>query len=157
MSRQTTRRRHPPVTPRSSCSVRSSSTERPGRRRRGRPKQCLEYCAWILEHPGTTAQAMGAALAVAEGTRRSNMSRLRSWLGADDGDEPYLPDAYSGRIMLHPAVSSDWQRLQILTGRGVNRTSYERPRGGPPARPRGSARRCRAGPVALGRGVCAPT
>ena len=86
-------------------------------------KQCLEYCAWILEHPGTTAQAMGAALAVAEGTRRSNMSRLRSWLGADDGDQPYLPDAYSGRIMLHPAVSSDWQRLQILTGRGVNRTS----------------------------------
>ncbi len=86
-------------------------------------KQCLEYCAWILEHPGTTAQAMGSALAVAEGTRRSNMSRLRSWLGADDVDQPYLPDAYSGRIMLHPAVSSDWQRLQILTGRGVNRTS----------------------------------
>ncbi|HVK35882.1 MAG TPA: LysM peptidoglycan-binding domain-containing protein [Microlunatus sp.] len=86
-------------------------------------KQCLEYCAWILEHPGTTAQAMGAALAVAEGTRRSNMSRLRSWLGADDVDQPYLPDAYSGRIVLHPAVSSDWQRLQILTGRGVNRTS----------------------------------
>jgi hypothetical protein len=86
-------------------------------------KQCLEYCAWILEHPGTTAQAMGAALAVAEGTRRSNMSRLRSWLGADEGDQPYLPDAYSGRIVLHPAVSSDWQRLQILTGRGVNRTS----------------------------------
>jgi hypothetical protein len=86
-------------------------------------KQCLEYCAWILEHPGTTAQAMGAALAVAEGTRRSNMSRLRSWLGADGVDQPYLPDAYSGRIVLHPAVSSDWQRLQILTGRGVNRTS----------------------------------
>jgi hypothetical protein len=66
---------------------------------------------------------MGAALAVAEGTRRSNMSRLRSWLGADGVDQPYLPDAYSGRIVLHPAVSSDWQRLQILTGRGVNRTS----------------------------------
>ncbi len=86
-------------------------------------KQCLEYCAWLLEHPGTTAQAMGAALAVAEGTRRSNMSRLRSWLGADDLDQPYLPDAYSGRIMLHASVSSDWQRLQILTGRGVNQTS----------------------------------
>ena len=86
-------------------------------------KQCLEYCAWILEHPGTTAQAMGTALAVAEGTRRSNVSRLRSWLGADEADQPYLPDAYSGRILLHPAVSSDWQRLQILTGRGVNRTS----------------------------------
>lgn len=86
-------------------------------------KQCLEYCAWLLEYPGTTAQAMATALAVAEGTRRSNMSRLRAWLGADELDQPYLPDAYSGRIVLHPSVSSDWQRLQILTGRGVNRTS----------------------------------
>lgn len=86
-------------------------------------KQCLEYCGWILEHPGTTAQAMAAALAVAEGTRRSNMSRLRSWLGTTAEGEPFLPDAYSGRIVLHPAVSSDWQRLRILIAGGVNRTS----------------------------------
>jgi LysM repeat protein len=84
-------------------------------------KQCLEYCAWLLENPGSTAQAMVAALAVAEGTRRSNMSRLRSWLGASPAGEVYLPDAYTGRITLHPAVSSDWQRLQILTATGVNR------------------------------------
>jgi hypothetical protein len=86
-------------------------------------KQCLEYCAWLLENPGSTAQAMVAALAVAEGTRRSNMSRLRSWLGASPAGEVYLPDAYTGRITLHPAVSSDWQRLQILTATGVNRAS----------------------------------
>jgi hypothetical protein len=86
-------------------------------------KQCLEYCGWLLEHPGTTAQAMAAALVVAEGTRRSNMSRLRSWLGADPEGQAYLPDAYTGRIVLHPSVSSDWQRLQILTAGGVNRTS----------------------------------
>lgn len=86
-------------------------------------KQCLEYCGWLLEHPGTSAQAMAAALVVAEGTRRSNMSRLRSWLGADDQGQPYLPDAYTGRILLHPSVSSDWQRLQILTAAGVNVTS----------------------------------
>jgi LysM repeat protein len=86
-------------------------------------KQCLEYCAWLLENPGRTAQAMVAALAVAEGTRRSNMSRLRSWLGASFEGEAYLPDAYTGRIVLHPAVSSDWQRLQILTATGVNRAS----------------------------------
>ena len=84
-------------------------------------KQCLEYCAWLLENPGRTAQAMVAALAVAEGTRRSNMSRLRSWLGASPDGDAYLPDAYTGRITLHPAVSSDWQRLQILTSTGVNR------------------------------------
>ena len=86
-------------------------------------KQCLEYCAWLLQHPGTTAMAMASALVVAEGTRRSNMSRLRTWLGADADGEPYLPDAYTGRIMLHPAVSSDWQRLQILTAPGVNRST----------------------------------
>ncbi|MFT4167221.1 MAG: LysM peptidoglycan-binding domain-containing protein [Microlunatus sp.] len=86
-------------------------------------RQCLEYCGWLLEHPGTTSAEMGAVMGVAEGTRRSNMSRLRSWLGSDELDQPYLPDAYSGRILLHPAVSSDWQRLQILTSRGVNRTS----------------------------------
>jgi LysM repeat protein len=84
-------------------------------------KQCLEYCAWLLENPGSAAQAMVAALAVAEGTRRSNMSRLRSWLGASPEGESYLPDAYTGRITLHPAVSSDWQWLQILTSTGVNR------------------------------------
>jgi LysM repeat protein len=86
-------------------------------------KQCLEYCAWLLENSGRTAQAMVAALAVAEGTRRSNMSRLRSWLGSSPDGEAYLPDAYTGRISLHPAVSSDWQRLQILTSAGVNRAS----------------------------------
>ena len=86
-------------------------------------KQCLEYCAWLLENPGSSAQAMVAALAVAEGTRRSNMSRLRSWLGTSAGGDAYLPDAYTGRITLHPAVSSDWQRLQILTSTGVNRAS----------------------------------
>jgi len=86
-------------------------------------KQCLEYCGWLLQHPGTTAQAMASALVVAEGTRRSNMSRLRSWLGADGEGQAYLPDAYTGRILLHPSVSSDWQRLQILTGAGINKTS----------------------------------
>lgn len=86
-------------------------------------KQCLEYCGWLLENPGKTAQAMASALVVAEGTRRSNMSRLRTWLGDSPKGEPYLPDAYSGHIALHSAVSSDWQRLQILTVSGVNRTS----------------------------------
>jgi hypothetical protein len=84
-------------------------------------KQCLEYCAWLLENPGTTAMAMASALAVAEGTRRSNMSRLRTWLGSDPSGEPYLPDAYTGRITLHPAVSSDWQGFQILTSPAINR------------------------------------
>ena len=83
-------------------------------------KQCLEYCAWLLEHPGATAQAMAGGLLVAEGTRRSNMSRLRAWLGSDAEGEPYLPDAYSGRIRLDAAVSSDWHQLRLLLGEGVD-------------------------------------
>ncbi|SDD44129.1 LysM peptidoglycan-binding domain-containing protein [Auraticoccus monumenti] len=82
-------------------------------------KQCMEYCAWLLENPGRTAVAMASSLLVAEGTRRSNMSRLRTWLGADEDDEPYLPDAYSGRILLHPAVGSDWDELRVLVAGGV--------------------------------------
>ncbi len=85
------------------------------------PRQCLEYLGWLLEHPGRTARDMASALAVAEGTRRSNMSRLRTWLGTSSAGEAYLPDAYTGRIALHPAVSSDWHQVQILTAGGVNR------------------------------------
>ncbi len=84
-------------------------------------QQLVELCAWLLEHPGSTATAMAAALAVAEGTRRSNLSRLRTWLGDDHDGQPYLPDAYSGRILLHPAVTSDWQRLQLLLSPGIDR------------------------------------
>ncbi len=84
-------------------------------------RQCLEYCAWLLENPGATAHRMAVSLVVAEGTRRSNMSRLRAWLGSSDDGAAFLPDAYSGRILLHSAVSSDWQRLQIFTAQGVNR------------------------------------
>ncbi|HET9873251.1 MAG TPA: LysM peptidoglycan-binding domain-containing protein [Propionibacteriaceae bacterium] len=86
-------------------------------------RQCMEYCGWLLEHRGATAQQMAASLLVAEGTRRSNMSRLRSWLGCGPDGEPYLPDAYTGRIMLDPTVSSDWIQLQLLVSGGLPRTS----------------------------------
>ncbi len=87
------------------------------------PRQCLEYCAWLLEHPNATSVEMARALLVAESTRRSNMSRLRGWLGTSADGRPYLPEAYSGRIRLHPAVRSDWQEVQVLLGRGIPQTS----------------------------------
>jgi len=62
-------------------------------------------------------------LLVAETTRRSNMSRLRRWLGSDAENNPYLPDAYSGRISLAPSVTSDWERFQSLLAGGVNTSS----------------------------------
>ncbi|MFT3971472.1 MAG: LysM peptidoglycan-binding domain-containing protein [Micropruina sp.] len=95
--------------------------EPPARARR----QCEEYCAWLLEHPRSTATRMATELVVAESTRRSNMSRLRSWLGSDAAGAPYLPEAYSGRIQLHAAVESDWQRVQVLTAPGLNRLGPE--------------------------------
>ncbi len=86
-------------------------------------KQCVEYCAWLLENPGASSLTMAMALGVAEPTRRSNMSRLRAWLGDAPDGTAYLPEAYTGRIELHPGVTSDWERLQILTSGGVNRVS----------------------------------
>lgn len=86
-------------------------------------KQCLEYCGWLLRYPGQTAMTMAGSLLVAEGTRRSNMSRLRLWLGADNEGEPYLPEAYSGRIRLHPCVTSDWEAVMVLVNAGVQSTS----------------------------------
>jgi len=82
-------------------------------------RSCMEYCGWLLEHPGTTATAMAQGLLVAEGTRRSNMSRLRGWLGTDATGNPYLPEAYSGRIWLDTAVTSDWHRLRLLVANGI--------------------------------------
>lgn len=84
-------------------------------------RRCIEYCAWLLEHPGATASELGTAMFVADGTRRSNLSRLRLWLGSDADGVPYLPDAYTGRITLHDAVTSDWADVKRLVAGGVNR------------------------------------
>jgi hypothetical protein len=89
-------------------------------------RACLEYCGWLLEHPGATATAMAQGLLVAEGTRRSNMSRLRAWLGHDQAGSPYLPEAYTGRIWLDSGVTSDWQRLCLLIAGGVDLVPTER-------------------------------
>jgi hypothetical protein len=64
---------------------------------------------------------MAAGMALAEGTRRSNLSRLRAWLGVDADGQAYLPEAYSGRISLHPGITSDWQQLQVMLRPGVER------------------------------------
>jgi hypothetical protein len=82
-------------------------------------RQCLEYCGWILDHPGSGSIRMRESLLVAEPTRRSNMSRLRRWLGRDDAGRLYLPEAYDGVIRLDDAVGSDWERLQLLIAGGI--------------------------------------
>lgn len=92
--------------------------EEPAKSRRS----CVEYCAWLLENPGATASEMNADLFVTDGTRRANLSRLRSWLGAGPDGELYLPEAYSGRIRLASTVSSDWIELKRLIDAGINQT-----------------------------------
>lgn len=89
-------------------------------------RSCIEYCAWLIENPGSTPSHMTTDLFVTEGTRRSNLSRLRSWLGTDALGKPYLPEAYSGRMRLHPEVTSDWRDLLTLTEGGVNTMTLER-------------------------------
>jgi nucleoid-associated protein YgaU len=88
-------------------------------------QQLIELCAWLLEHPGSNGSQMAAGMAIAESTRRSNLSRLRNWLGQDTEGFAYLPDAYSGRISLSSAVTSDWHQLQMLLAPGVERVADE--------------------------------
>ncbi|MDR0284815.1 MAG: LysM peptidoglycan-binding domain-containing protein [Propionibacteriaceae bacterium] len=88
-------------------------------------RSCMEYCAWLLGHPGATATAMSQGLLVAEGTRRSTLSRLRTWLGHDANGLAYLPEAYTGRIWLSAAVTSDWHRLCLLAAGGVEAASTD--------------------------------
>jgi len=102
--------------------LRHAAGRPPGRAR----QSCLEYLAWLLDHPGAPSSQMRRDLLVAEGTRRSNLSRLRSWLGKSPDGELYLPEAYSGRIQLHPGVTSDWQNFELLLARGSAATSTDR-------------------------------
>ena len=83
----------------------------------------LECCTWLLANPGCTPSQMIRGMVVAETTRRSNVSRLRTWLGEDAEGNPYLPDAYSGHLELHLDVTSDWEQFQLLLSGGVNHAS----------------------------------
>ncbi|MDR0417570.1 MAG: bacterial transcriptional activator domain-containing protein, partial [Propionibacteriaceae bacterium] len=38
----------------------------------------------------------------------------------------YLPDAYSGRLFLDPAVTSDWHRLRLLIAGGLRQAETDR-------------------------------
>jgi nucleoid-associated protein YgaU len=86
-------------------------------------QQCIEYTGWLLQNPNATSLEMADSLLIAEGTRRSNLSRLRGWLGDAPDGRAYLPEAYSGRMRLHPVVTSDWNQFESFVSGGVNKVS----------------------------------
>jgi nucleoid-associated protein YgaU len=88
-------------------------------------KSCAEYLGWLVMHSGRTSANMTRDLMVAEGTRRSNVSRLRNWLGEMADGSLYLPDAYSGRLEVDSTVRSDWDDLLDLLGAGVSSSPDE--------------------------------
>ena len=80
----------------------------------------MEYLGYLLEHPGSSAARIAAAFSVEHETVRTTISYLRKWLGSDTDGTPYLPDAYTGGYTLDGRVTSDWNRLQLLIGKGIN-------------------------------------
>ncbi|MCL2315742.1 MAG: bacterial transcriptional activator domain-containing protein [Actinomycetia bacterium] len=75
---------------------------------------CCEYLAWLTRNPGGSGWTMSRDLIIADGTRRSNLSRLRAWLGRLPDGAPYLPDAYGGRFNLDERVDTDWDQVALL-------------------------------------------
>jgi len=90
------------------------------------PTAALECCGWLLRHPGQSSLTMTQSMLVAEGTRRSNLSRLRLWLGQNNEGIAYLPEARTGHIRLHPSVTSDWETLELLVIGGPEGASDEK-------------------------------
>lgn len=80
---------------------------------------CTEILAWIHTHPGLGSGPMRRALQCAEGTRRSNLCKLRQWLGTADDGTLYVPEALDGFIWLDGRVTSDWERFCVFIVGGV--------------------------------------
>lgn len=84
---------------------------------RGRdPRRCLEYAAYVVEHPGAQTAQIADVFCVTAATVRTVMAYLRGWLDAHPGDDlPYLSLAYQGGYSMHDDVRSDWEDFQLLT------------------------------------------
>ncbi|WP_037789587.1 LysM peptidoglycan-binding domain-containing protein [Streptomyces natalensis] len=87
-----------------------------------RKRTCLELAAFLVLHPGRDHHALDEAMwpgrDIDRRYRNATVSRLRTWLGADDHGEPYLPavaNTTDVRYALAPSVDSDWHAFQRLT------------------------------------------
>jgi hypothetical protein len=80
---------------------------------------CTEMLAWIHTHPGLGPGPMRQAMQCAEATRRSNLSKLRIWMGKTDDGKPYILESLSGQFWLDSHVTSDWEQFCVLISGGV--------------------------------------
>jgi len=88
--------------------------------RRGRSVELLAYLAL---HPGATAREIDEALwpgqRVSDDMRNSLVARTRSWLGADDDGQIYLPPVTNVQgYRLSSAVTCDWHDALTLAHAG---------------------------------------
>jgi len=75
----------------------------------------LELAVYLVLNPGRGASEVSRDLGRegepwADSTRRSRMSQLRTWFGADPSGKEYVPNVRGNRYQLEPVIRSDWRR-----------------------------------------------
>jgi len=85
----------------------------------------LELAVYLVLNPGRSAAEVSRDLGRegepwADSTRRSRMSQLRTWFGADPSGNEYVPNVRGNRYQLEPVIRSDWRRFQTAVTRGLH-------------------------------------
>ncbi len=85
----------------------------------------LELAVYLVLNPGRSAAEVSRDLGRegepwADSTRRSRMSQLRTWFGADPSGKEYVPNVRGNRYQLEPVIRSDWRRFQTAVTRGLH-------------------------------------
>jgi nucleoid-associated protein YgaU len=90
-------------------------------------RQLTEIAAFLALHPGADHHGLSEAIwpgaRAVENTRNTALSKLRRWLGADDGGDDYVPRVVENGYRLHPHVRTDWHRWQELLPGGPEQAS----------------------------------
>jgi nucleoid-associated protein YgaU len=90
-------------------------------------RQLTEIAAFLALHPGADHHGLSEAIwpgaRAVENTRNTALSKLRRWLGADDGGDDYVPRVVEDGYRLHPHVRTDWHQWQALLPGGPEQAS----------------------------------
>jgi nucleoid-associated protein YgaU len=92
-------------------------------------RQLTEIAAFLALHPGADHHGLSDAIwpgaRAVENTRNTALSKLRRWLGADDGGDDYVPRVVEDGYRLHPTVRTDWHQWQALLSAGAAQAGTE--------------------------------